>query len=85
MLVVEVLLPSTENIDRREKLLNYPKLASLREYVLVSPDAVRVEVFRRAGAAFGEVAIYGAEDTGVELISVDAVVPLAEIYAGVTG
>ncbi len=83
VLVVEVLSPSTENIDRREKLLNYPKLASLREYVLVSPDDVRVEVFRRVGTAFGEVVIHGPEDSGVELMSVDAVVPLAEIYAGV--
>ena len=62
---------------------NYPKLASLREYVLVSPDDVRVEVFRRVGTAFGEVAIHGPEDTGVDLMSVDAAVPLAEIYAGV--
>jgi len=83
VLVVEVLSPSTENVDRREKLLNYQKLAGLREYVLVSPDEVRVEVFRRVGAAFGEVAIHGPEDTGVDLMSVDAAVPLAEIYAGV--
>ena len=46
-LIVEVLSPSTENIDRREKLFAYRSLPSLREYVLVASDERKVEVFRR--------------------------------------
>ena len=30
-LLVEVLSPSTENIDRREKLLNYPQISTVEE------------------------------------------------------
>ncbi len=37
-LLVEVLSPSTEAIDRREKLLAYRKLPSLRHYLLVSQE-----------------------------------------------
>lgn len=83
VLVVEVLSPSTENIDRREKLLNYQKLPSLKEYVLVSPDEIRVEVYRHRGTLLGEVEIHGPADESVVLTSVEARLPLAEIYAGV--
>ncbi len=41
-LIIEVLSPSTETIDRREKLLNYQTLESLQEYVLVSQDKIQV-------------------------------------------
>jgi Uma2 family endonuclease len=46
-LIAEVLSPSTEVIDRREKLLAYRALASLRYYLLVSQEQPRVEVYRR--------------------------------------
>lgn len=46
-LIVEVLSSSTEVIDRREKLLNYRTLDSLREYVLIAQDRQHVEVHRR--------------------------------------
>ena len=46
-LIVEVLSPSTEAYDRGNKFAAYRQLASLQEYVLVSLDARRVEVFRR--------------------------------------
>ncbi len=83
LLVVEVLSPSTENVDQREKRFNYQKLASLEEYVLVSAEAVNVEVYRRGGEGFAEVEIYGPEDGAVALRSVKAQLPLADIYAGV--
>jgi Uma2 family endonuclease len=43
-LIVEVLSESTERIDRREKLLAYQRLPSLREYLLVAQDRVHVEL-----------------------------------------
>jgi len=46
-LIAEVLSPSTEVIDRREKLLAYRALASLRYYLVVSQDRYLVEVYRR--------------------------------------
>ncbi len=45
--IVEVLSDTTEADDRGEKFAHYRRLASLREYVLVSQRALRVEVFRR--------------------------------------
>lgn len=44
--IFEVLSPSTELKDRREKLSAYFTLPSLREYVLVAQDEIRVEIYR---------------------------------------
>lgn len=46
-LVVEVLSESTEARDRLEKRLAYQSLESLKEYVLVTQDKMRVEIYRR--------------------------------------
>lgn len=46
-LIAEVLSPSTEVIDRREKLLAYRALESLDHYLLLSQDRRLVEVYRR--------------------------------------
>jgi Uma2 family endonuclease len=46
-LVVEILSESTEARDRLEKRLAYQSLKSLKEYVLVAQDKMRVEVYRR--------------------------------------
>jgi len=46
-IVLEVLSDSTESYDRGEKFAHYIRLPSLTEYVLVSQDTRRIEVFRR--------------------------------------
>jgi Uma2 family endonuclease len=48
-LIVEVLSPATESIDRREKLTAYRMLPSLRYYLLASQNQRRVEIYRRDG------------------------------------
>ena len=45
-LLVEVLSPSTEEVDRGSKWRDYQLIPSLQEYVLVSQD-FRVEIYRR--------------------------------------
>ena len=37
----------TEVLNRREKLLAYQKLPSLREYLLIAQDRMQVEIFHR--------------------------------------
>jgi Uma2 family endonuclease len=45
--IVEVLSDSSEEYDRGEKFAHYMRIPSLREYVLVSQNEPRIEVFRR--------------------------------------
>lgn len=46
-LIIEVLSESTEGYDRGKKFVSYRHLESLQEYVLISPDRMSVEYFRR--------------------------------------
>lgn len=78
-LVIEVLSPGTERFDRDQKLFAYRKLPSLREYVLVSQDKRRVEVFRR-GTDVGWLHVVFEGDQVAKLESVGLKVPLRLIY-----
>ena len=49
-LIAEVLSPSTQFIDRREKLLGYRQLGSLRHYLIIAQDRLLVEHWRRDDA-----------------------------------
>lgn len=46
-LLVEVLSPSTEQTDTREKLLTYRLLPSLREYLLLRQDVLQADLYQR--------------------------------------
>jgi Uma2 family endonuclease len=45
--IIEVLSDSTAAYDRGDKFWAYRHLATLQEYVLVDPERLRIEVFRR--------------------------------------
>ena len=49
-LIVEVLSPSTEEVDRSSKWQDYQLIPSLQEYVLVSQAQPRIETYRRLGS-----------------------------------
>lgn len=76
-LVVEVLSPSTERIDRREKLFAYEKIPTLREYVLADSEQRRVEVFR-----FGDGVVHETfSDGSFRLNCLGVEVSLDDVYA----
>lgn len=49
-LIAEVLSPSTQTFDGGEKFMDYQKLESLEEYILISQESQRVECRRRTSA-----------------------------------
>jgi Uma2 family endonuclease len=79
--VVEVLSPSTQAIDRREKALNYRHVTSLEEYVLIAQRSMEVTVFRRSDKWRPEV-LTRPEDV-FESRAVDVNVGLTDIYEGI--
>ena len=92
ILFVEVLSPSTEVYDRREKFAHYRQLLSLQEYVLVTQNKVLVEHYRRqekqeAASVTGKDWIFTdfqeLEDI-LPLTSIQCELPLQEIYERVT-
>ena len=79
-IVVEVLSESTAGTDRREKLVAYRQLPSLRAYWIVSQNEQRVEVHQRDEALQWAAEAYAA---GEALPLPDAEpLPLADVYAG---
>lgn len=79
--LVEVLSPSTESTDQREKLLIYSRLESLRDYVLISQDVRRVVIHSRSSAG-DPWRTTTLSDGSLRLVSLAVEIPLNEIYLG---
>ena len=77
--VFEVLSESTEMYDRGIKAAHYRQRASIREFVLLSTDAVRAEVYRRLPEGGWKIELVEG-DAVLSLPSLSVDVPLAEIY-----
>ncbi len=83
-IIVEVLSPSTEKIDRTDKLKAYQAWSSMQEIVLVSQFSRHVEVYRRTGeesAIWSHQTYTPGEEVALE--SVDVYLSLDEIYQGI--
>lgn len=81
-LVVEVLSPSTQAFDRGLKFAVYRRLPSLKEFILVDPDARSVEGFRRNDE--GNWVLHDMSGgPALEVPSLGCSVPLAQVFDGV--
>ncbi len=80
ILIVEVTSPSTERIDRSEKLLYYLQIPSLQEYVVIDQHKMNVEVHRRQANGGWLTYCFNESDDVVELTSVELFIPLPDIY-----
>lgn len=80
-LLIEVLSPSTQLIDRREKLQNYRLIHSIEEYVIVAQAEWCVTVYSRDER--WKPRVYDSLDAAVELRSIDLTIPLIEVYADI--
>ncbi len=81
--IFEVLSPSTEAYDRGEKFRRYQRIASLRQYVLVSQDQPWIEVVTRQGDFWTYRDAYGLEAT-IDLGAIGCTLALVDGYARVT-
>lgn len=77
--IIEVLSESTEAYDRGEKFAHYRRLDSLREYVLVAQDKIRIEHYSRDGEQWILSEISDPEGT-LHLSSIDGHVGIGAIY-----
>lgn len=81
-LIVEVLSDSTAGFDRGAKFAAYRRLDTLQEYVLVDPDRLTVEIFRRTETDDWLLATHDGE-RGLVLRSIDFEASLADVFEGV--
>lgn len=78
-LIGEVLSPSTEGIDRREKLDAYQTLPTLKEYLLIGSVTESIEVWRRTPAGWVQEELDAGDAVRIDCL--DASIPITEIYA----
>ncbi len=78
--IVEVLSPSTEAIDRREKLLNYRGIRTLDDYVLIAQTTPEVTLHRRGDR--WKPLVLTEPGAVVELASLGLSLPVEDIYSG---
>lgn len=82
-LIIEVLSKSTATTDRREKLIAYQSIPSVREYCLIAQNTYRVERYHRLDeAGLWHLTVYEKGDS-VQFSCVDYSLSMADIYAGV--
>lgn len=78
MPIVDVLSRGTTRIDRHEKRMAYESLSTLKEYVLVHQDRMRVEVRTVDG---GEVCTLDSPGDELRLEPVGFSIPVSELHA----
>lgn len=82
ILIVEVLSPSTARVDRTEKRINYQRLDSLQDYVLIAQREPMTTVYHRQVDSDWTQTDYRADDV-IELASINVELPLSTLYEGI--
>ena len=80
---MEVLSESTAEYDRTTKFRGYRRVESLKEYLLVAQDTMRVEQYVRQTEELWTYRVYETPDALVRLESAGVELTVAEIYAKV--
>ncbi len=78
-LIVEVLSPFTEAVDRGVKFAKYRQFSTLQEYILVQVEQAAVEVFRRNERGQWVLSDYALSDS-LLLESVGVEIAIADLY-----
>lgn len=80
LLIIEVLSPSTEQVDRMKKFVYYQSIPSIQEYALIWQDEPRIEVyFKQKEKSWLYTVAAGLDDT-ITFRSINHKFRLADIY-----
>lgn len=82
VLIIEVLSPSTQQTDKREKLRTYQQIPTVQEYIIVEQDKIKLEIHRRQPDGRWITYYYDESDRDeiIEFQSVGLQLNLDEIY-----
>ncbi len=79
-LIIEILSDSTEAYDRGHKFAHYRKLTSLKEYVLISQDERKIEIFTKNESGYWLYAETDEDRFEIILKSVSCKLNLNDVY-----
>lgn len=83
-IIFEVLSKSTESRDRGDKAIDYRKLSSLTDYLLVTQNQMRVERQTRRKNGDWIIEIFEQADDEICLSSLDCSIKVADIYENIS-
>jgi predicted adenylyl cyclase CyaB len=78
--IIEILSKSTKSYDRGEKFGLYRDIPTLKEYILVDSDKIRVEVFRINNTGHWELEEFKKREDVLTIQAVQFSISLTEIY-----
>ena len=82
-LVAEIVSPSSSKRDREEKFAAYLKLPSIKYYLLIAQDRIRIDVFSKGEGKGWEFHYYEALTESIPLPQVGISLSVADIYEDV--
>ncbi len=83
-IIIEVMSPNTREFDHGDKQTRYQAwLPSLAEYILVSQDTPRVEMYTRANQGEWIYSVAEGLESEIHITSIDCTLRLSQIYARV--
>ncbi len=82
--IIEVLSDSTKDYDKKGKFKLYRDIPTLREYILVEPETFNIEAFHMNAHGFWELREYTNVDQTLIMPSIQAELPLSDIYKETT-
>jgi Uma2 family endonuclease len=74
IIIAEVLSDSTESRDRLEKLVAYQSLSTLQEYILLSQDKIRAEIYRHMADGWQRETMIIGDTVRIESIRFDTAI-----------
>ena len=80
VVIIEILSPSTESYDRGLKFQHYRTIESLKDYILVDQNKIRVEHFTRQADNTWSLRDYQQPDEELKIDSIGVSIPLNRIY-----
>ena len=81
--VIEVLSPSTESRDRGDKLQYYGALESVKDYLLIDQDRIRVDHYIKHSPSEWNLHVYTEAEDKIEIASIGCNLSVAAVYARV--
>ncbi len=80
--LIEILLPSTHNYDRGGKFRLYRDIPTLKEYILIESESIRIESFRLNPQNHWELEEYKSLTETFQMPCMNISIPVKEIYEG---
>lgn len=80
IVIIEILSDSTKSYDRGDKFKLYRAIPALRDYIFVDAESINIECYSMNDEMYWELREYKDIDATLHIKSIDANIPLLEIY-----